>query len=202
MAIALLVIVAPESLAHKVNVFAYVEGDRIVAEGYFSGKAKAVECPIDFLDADGNKIHEGKTDANGVYGVKLADLPRASGDLKIVLRTGDGHKAEYTLKGDDLTGSAVGVGQSERTQAIDAPKERVVAPLHVQDSNQLRKSLDEIIDAKIQPLMKMLAGQQRLLAEQKDRSVRLIDIIGGIGWIFGLVGVWAYFKGRKQTEKS
>lgn len=201
-AIALLVIVAPESWAHKANVFAYVEGDRIVTEGYFSGKAKAVECAVEILDADGNKIHEGKTDANGVYGVKIADLQRISGDLKIVLRTGDGHKAEYTLKGDDLTGSAVGAGQSERTQAIDAPKERVGAPLQVQDSNQLRKSLDEIIDAKIQPLMKMLAGQQRLLAEQKDRGVRLIDIIGGIGWIFGLVGVWAYFKGRKQTGKS
>jgi nickel transport protein len=196
------VFLAPESWAHKANVFAYVEGDRIVTEGYFSGKAKAVECAVEILDVDGSKIHEGKTDANGVYGVKIADLPRISGDLKIVLRTGDGHKAEYTLKGEDLTGSAVAAGQSERTQAIDAQKERVAAPLQVQDSNQLRKSLDEIIDAKIQPLMKMLAGQQRLLAEQKDRGVRLIDIIGGIGWIFGLVGVWAYFKGRKQTGKS
>jgi nickel transport protein len=202
LAIALLVFLAPESWAHKANVFAYVEGDRIVAEGYFSGKAKAIECAIEILNADGNKIHEGKTDANGVYAVKIADLPRMSGDLKIVLRTGDGHKAEYTLKGDDLTGSVVAADRAERTPTTEAQKEHFAAPLQIQDSNQLRKSLDEIIDAKIQPLMKMLAGQQRLLAEQKDRSVRLIDIIGGIGWIFGLVGVWAYFKGRKQTGKS
>lgn len=182
--------------------FAYVEGDRIVTEGYFSGKAKAVECTVEILDADGNKIHEGKTDANGVYAVKIADLPRTSGDLKIVLRAGDGHKAEYTLKGDDLTGSAVGAGQSERTPTTEAQKEHFAAQPQLQDSTQLRKNLDEIIDAKIQPLMKMLTSQQRLLAEQKDRSLRLIDIVGGIGWIFGLVGVWAYFKGRKQTGKG
>jgi nickel transport protein len=172
-------------------------------EGYFSGKAKAVECPVEILDADGNKIHEGKTDANGVYGVKIADLRLTSGDLKIVLRAGDGHRAECTLRHDDLTGSAVAAAdRSERAQATDVPTEHVAAQLQFQDSTQLRKNLDEIIDAKIQPLMKMLASQQRLLAEQKDRGVRLTDVIGGIGWIFGLMGVWAYFKGRQQMGKS
>lgn len=199
---ALTLILAPESWAHKANVFAYVEGDRIVAEGYFSGKAKAIECPVEILDADGNKIHEGKTDANGIYAVKTADLPRTPGDLKIVLRTGDGHRAECTLKADDLGGSAAVAAQPERAQAADVTSAQVVAQSQARDSSQLEKNLDQIIEAKIQPLMKMLTNQQKLLAEQKDKGPRLIDVVGGIGWIFGLMGVWAYFKGRNQTGKS
>jgi nickel transport protein len=38
--------------------------------------------------------------------------------------------------------------------------------------------------------------------EQKMRGPSVTEVIGGIGWIFGLVGVWAYFINRKRTEKK
>jgi nickel transport protein len=38
--------------------------------------------------------------------------------------------------------------------------------------------------------------------EQKMKSPGVAELIGGIGWIFGMVGVWAYFISRKRTEKK
>jgi nickel transport protein len=35
-----------------------------------------------------------------------------------------------------------------------------------------------------------------MLAEQTEAGPNLRDIIGGIGWIFGLIGVAAYFRRR------
>ena len=34
----------------------------------------------------------------------------------------------------------------------------------------------------------------RMLAEMQEQKVRLTDVLGGLGYIFGLVGVAAYFK--------
>ena len=98
-------IVNVPAMAHKVNVFAYVEGDRVVVEGYFGGKVKAQDCPVEVFDEGGKKILEGKTDKKGLYSFKLADLPAFSGSLKIVLVAGMGHKADYTLSAADLPGS-------------------------------------------------------------------------------------------------
>ena len=72
-----------QAYAHKVNVFAYVEGDRVVVEGYFGGNVKAQESPVEIFDESGKKIHEGKTDDKGVYSFKLSDLPPFSGGLKM-----------------------------------------------------------------------------------------------------------------------
>jgi nickel transport protein len=48
----------------------------------------------------------------------------------------------------------------------------------------------------------MLGEQQKLLMEQKMKGPGVTEIIGGIGWIFGLVGVWAYFMSRKHAGKT
>ena len=187
---AALAIVAPESWAHKANVFAYVENDKIVAEGYFSGKAKAVYCAVQFFDANGGKIHEGKTDSNGVYSVKIADLPKISGDVKVVISSSDGHKADFTIKSQDLNQSAA-EAPSEIARASD-PKQNVIAQSPVQDHSLLKKTVEDIVDARV----------RKLLAEQKDKGPSVVEIIGGIGWIFGIVGMWAYFKPKKQIAEN
>ena len=48
----------------------------------------------------------------------------------------------------------------------------------------------------------MLGKQQKLLMELKEKSVSLTEIIGGIGWILGIVGVAAYFMSRRNMKKQ
>jgi nickel transport protein len=201
--------------AHKVNLFAYVEGDRIIVEGYFSGNAKAMNCVVDVLDKEGKKLLEGKTDTQGMYSFKIAELPPITGDLKIVLHADQGHMTDFTLPAADLPASAkagASASSSEGTPEpiksqpakVDAPKsaETVTAAQPVgPDAAALKKILDEALDAKMEPLVKMLGNQQKLLLEQKERGPSMVEIFGGIGWILGIFGTAAYFAGRNRAEK-
>ncbi|MGO9569847.1 MAG: hypothetical protein ACLP5H_20125 [Desulfomonilaceae bacterium] len=38
--------------------------------------------------------------------------------------------------------------------------------------------------------------------EQKIKGTKVTEVIGGIGWIFGMVSIRSYFTSRKRTEKS
>ena len=66
------------------------------------------------------------------------------------------------------------------------------------DSAQLEaiveKAVTTALNKKITPLTKMVAD-----LEQKGPSIN--DIIGGIGYIFGLMGVAIYFSSRKKQAK-
>jgi nickel transport protein len=52
------------------------------------------------------------------------------------------------------------------------------------------KALEKALDKKLAPIM-------RTLAEMQEQKIRLTDVLGGLGYIFGLVGVAAYFKRKR-----
>jgi nickel transport protein len=54
------------------------------------------------------------------------------------------------------------------------------------------KALEKALDKKLAPI-------QRTLAEMQEQKVRMADVLGGLGYIFGLVGVAAYFKARGKA---
>lgn len=194
------------ALAHKVNVFAYPEGDRIVVEGYFGGNVKARDCPVEVLDETGKKIHEGKTDEKGIYTFRPADLPTFAGDLRIVLEAGMGHKADYALSASDIPG-LVRKDQPPKEQPREAaaeapPRPRIAGTDQTVDQTALETALERVLDKKLDPIVRMLGKQEKLLLEQKYGGPKLSDIVGGIGWILGLVGIAAFFWGRNRSGKN
>jgi nickel transport protein len=205
--LALVCLMTVKAHAHKVNLFAYVEGDKVVVEGYFSAKSKAQDCVVEVYDEIGKKIHEGKTDQNGVYSFKLAELPPFTGALKIVLEAGMGHKAEYTLSASDLPASPK-KDEPPKEQApknkSDAPKQKseapkepsTAAPVQIFDQTALAAALEATIDKKLDPIVKMLGRQEKLLLEEKQGGPRINDIFVGIG--FSLCKSSAIFLSRSS----
>lgn len=204
--VTLLLLSSASGWAHKVNVFAYVEGDMVVVEGYFGGNVKAQNSLVEVLDSGGKRILEGKTDEKGIWRFKLADLPPITGDIKIVLGAGMGHRADFTLSAADIPVPSQqrpsAQPKSEETFTGDPLLAATSSSVECQDTGQLKKVLEETLDQKIQPLVKMLGAQQRLLMEQKERSPTMTEIIGGIGWILGIVGVAGYFMGRNRKTSN
>jgi nickel transport protein len=202
----LLLLSSTSGWAHKVNVFAYVEGDAVVVEGYFSGNVKAQNSVVEVLDSDGKKILEGKTDEKGIWRFKLADLPPIKADIKIVLEGGMGHKADFSLSQADLhvyTQETAAPQPKTQETTTTAPVLVAVQPSgQVQDSALMKKIVEDAVEEKIQPLVKMLGTQQKILMEQKDKGPTLTEIVGGIGWILGIAGVAGYFMGRKRKARS
>jgi len=57
-----------------------------------------------------------------------------------------------------------------------------------------------VLDKKLEPIVKMLGKQERLLLEAKHGGPKVSDIVGGLGWIVGLVGLAAFFWGRNRPR--
>jgi nickel transport protein len=199
-----LVCSAPAAWAHKVSVFAYVQGDTIVVEGYFGGKAKAIDCGVEVFDQNGAKLKEGKTDSNGIFTFPISDLGGATGPIRFVLAAGMGHLADYTLPASDLPlGEKTAVSSDAPPADTKATeKDPAVPEVQPQDTAAMKKMVEDAVKAQLQPVVTMLGNQQKLLLEQKDKSPGITEIIGGIGWILGIAGVWAYFAGRRYMTKE
>ncbi|MGQ9689452.1 MAG: hypothetical protein ACUVXF_11805 [Desulfobaccales bacterium] len=60
-----------------------------------------------------------------------------------------------------------------------------------------RQTLEEVVN---KALERQLAPIKELLTELTIRQPSLPDIIGGLGWIMGLFGLWAYFQSKKRKD--
>ena len=166
--------------AHKVNIFAYVEGDKVYTESYFSDGKKCIDSKIEVFDNQGNKLLEGLTDGEGEFSFEL--LPEDV-DLKIVLTAGMGHRAEYTIRADELRGVA-GLIEEEPVSVISPETSSV-------DLKEIQSIIEDALDEKLKPIM-------REIKKSQEDKISPTEIIGGIGYIIGIFGIIAYFLSRKR----
>jgi nickel transport protein len=82
------------ALAHKVNVFAYVEDGIVYAESYFPDGRPVAKGKIQVFDDQQQLLLEGVTDAVGLFQFKV---PKVT-DLTLVITASMGHKNHFLLK--------------------------------------------------------------------------------------------------------
>ena len=184
MALCLVFAGAPFSSAHRVNIFAFVDGDAVQVECGFNRSQKVKQGTVEVFDATtGAQLLQGTTDDNGVFRFPVtAELRKAGHDLNIRIIAGEGHQNDWTVAADELASS----GTPKAVPSAAAP---VAAVSGGATPAEIERIVDAALDAKLSPI-------KRMLAEQTEAGPNLRDIIGGIGWIFGLIGVAAYFRRR------
>jgi nickel transport protein len=206
--------VSPPAYAHKIMVFGYLEGERVHLEGYFADGKKAEYSLVEVFSRDGRKILEGKTDGQGAFSFPVPDVP----EIHVVLTGSMGHRAECNVeleKKRPSGGAAPGMQDkpSEEagkgiaaTEVTGKPLPR--PPAEIPESgpeadagmpavtavgeDRIRAVITEELDRKLSPIHRELA----LLGQEKT-SLR--DIIGGIGYIAGIMGIILYFKVRRGS---
>ena len=174
--------------AHKVTVFAWVEGDIVFTQSKFSGGKRVVGGNITVYDDKENILLKGETNNQGEFSFPLLQKP----PLVIELNAGMGHMARWRIEPDDVT--EIDKASTPPNDQIETQDNRP-SPVRYKDTSyenkdELTALIEEILDKKLAPIMKILADSQ-----QKGPS--LSDIMGGIGYIIGLVGIVAYFKNRQ-----
>ena len=87
-----------QAMAHKVNVFAYVENGIVYVEGYFPDGRPVINGDIEVLDSKGQKLLKGTTDKEGKFSFPVP----ARNDLTIVINASMGHRAQFILKKNEL----------------------------------------------------------------------------------------------------
>ena len=187
-----------DARAHNVTVFAWVDGDTVYVESKFSGGRRSKNAPIEVYDGSGNLLLKGQTDDQGKF---FFQVPQKT-EMKIVLQAGMGHRAEWVVTAEDLEGfdptATVPESQGPTDSAPAQPPERV-APTNASSAAggptaaEIEEAVEKVVDRKLKPVI-------QLLAESRQTGPDLRDILGGIGYIIGLVGLAAYLRQRRSSR--
>jgi len=172
--------------AHKVNIFAYVEREKIYTESYFNDGKKCVESKIEVFDNQGNILLEGLTDQEGMFSFEAPSEDVIDGDLKVVLTASLGHRAEYIVLANELRG-ITGIIKEKSEESIPA----VSPEISSFDLKEIQSLIEDALDKKLEPIM-------REIKKSQEDSISPTEIIGGIGYIVGIFGIIAYFLSRKR----
>ena len=194
--------------AHRVNVFAWVEGNTVYTTAKFSGGKVARESLVEVYDSQKKLLLKGKTDNKGDFSFSVPKID----NLDIVVYAGTGHRGSWQVKKSELT-SVSKTAAPENVDTSHKPAAQNPTPAAAQtsgavttsspnlqiNSEEIEKIVQKVVNRslteKLHPLMLMLA-------EIRDPDPGLKDILGGLGYILGLVGIIAYIKSRKQPSPT
>jgi len=84
--------------AHKVNLFAYVEGGQIYAESYFPDGRPIKQAVVEVYTLDEQLLLQGMTDDEGRYNCVIPKFV----DLKLVVRASMGHQTSFSINRAEL----------------------------------------------------------------------------------------------------
>lgn len=186
---------AAVSSAHKVNIFAYVDGNRVVTDSGYSRSKRVHDGTVEVYDTTtGKMLLSGDTDQEGGFDFEIpAEARQNRANLRLLLKAGTGHQAEWTVMYDEY-GAAKGPFASSEEEhghmavaSSDAGKEAVATEGGVGTAE-----VEAIIRRELEPV-------KRMLADQAQSEPGITEILGGIGYILGLVGIVAYMKSRKSA---
>jgi nickel transport protein len=86
------------AIAHKVNLFAYVEGGKVYTESYFPDGSPVESGTVLVYDSQNKLLLEGVTDNAGLFSFAV---PKAD-DLTIVIEATMGHRNSFKLKKSEV----------------------------------------------------------------------------------------------------
>jgi len=175
--------------AHRVTIFAWIEGDRIFTQSKFSGGKKVNNGRIIVFDKQGQQLLQGRTDSNGEFAF---NIPQKT-EMKIVVEAGMGHKAYWVLPEKAF--------ENSRIETQQPPTQKKMTPnIQTQNHNDIcLADIENIIKNTMDRKMDRMIKQLNLcLASKNDPS--FLDILAGIGYILGLVGIGTYVHYRKKLN--
>ncbi|WP_250645515.1 hypothetical protein [Salidesulfovibrio onnuriiensis] len=176
--------------AHKVNIFAYVEGDTVHAECGFSKTKRVQGGSVHVLDAEtGAVLLSGVTDDNGSFSFSIPQEARDKKmNLRLVLDASQGHRSEWVIEYSEYGG-----GDEPVVEESAAPVE--VSSLPVENAEKLenvvRRAVKKVVVEEVAPLKKMIA-------EMHNEDPGLKEVAAGFGYLIGIAGIIAYLRSRKK----
>ncbi len=182
--------------AHRVNVFAWYTGKEIQGEAYFSGGRRPQKAEVQLIGAKGEVVTSTVTDDKGRF--RFPEPP--PGRYQVRLNAGLGHMAEATVdvpgeKAPSPTGRRPVVGSVAPTPASGQKVGRAG-----QDGLEAGRCItQEQLDAALDLRLKPVENELRRLAEAQS-SITFHDVVAGLGYIVGLMGLALYLKRGQDRE--
>jgi hypothetical protein len=185
-------------------VFAAVRGDVIEGEVYYHGGDAAGDVKVTIADPSGKQLGETATDQKG----RFTFQPRVRCDHKLIADAGMGHEAEYTVEAGELPADlgplpAKPPADSPRDSPDEAKPASSVEPAPHSHSHPHSHapvaSGSEDLAAQTEALGRQIAALRKDLDKWKAQ-LRLQDLLGGIGYILGIMGLVFFLGGRRKNR--
>ena len=188
--------------AHKLKLFGSVEGRTISGYAYYSGGGRPAGVKVFLLGPDGEHLGEAVTNDRGEFELEAP----VKADLLLTLKTADGHTASWPLTAGEfpadlkrLNESAVVSPRSgNEVETLGRSKDHPLPETGL-FSVELRKLVTAAVSDSIKPLQQQIVLYRSQL-DQYENRIRFHDILGGIGYILGMAGLFMMIKGRKSDD--
>ena len=235
-ALAALLTLSFSSAAHRVNLFAWSEGNAVQVESKFSDSTPVKGGKLTVTDtATGKVLASGKTSDTGTWRFTLPAGYRSEKGVTVAVAAGEGHAATWEMTPSDLpkTVTAAPAPKPEpaakpavksepkaeaKPAATKAPVKaeakapvKAAAPAAKPTAQQVENATvpvepgltkDEITLIAQSAVAEKVAPLRQKIAELSNPNPSAKDVIGGLGWIFGIAGAAAlgYKKGKEKGE--
>jgi nickel transport protein len=210
-------VVAGPAAAHRLRLFATVEGRTVSGYGFFVGGGRAAGAGLVARDPTGSEVFRGTTGPDGDFRFDVATPT----DLALTLDAGDGHAATTALAAERFAaGPATPPAPPAASETVPPPAAAPPsgAPLAVASPTGAPPTTSpapggvdlDALAARLAPLVaaevaadvdRAVARQIKPLLEESmsaESHIRLTDILGGLGWIAGLAGLGLAFARRRR----
>ncbi|WP_413206022.1 cobalt ABC transporter permease [Rhodospirillum sp. A1_3_36] len=187
-----LLTVAP-ARAHKVIASAYASGQNLEGEVGFSNGDMAKDTLVEVFDPAGRKLGETRTDGDGFF----TFTPTEAVDHHFVADLGAGHVARFTVVAADLPKGLTGGGggaMSAPATASGEPSDIPVASGGGVVPAEIAALVSEAVKQEVRPL------RREITAYKEKHDIQ--SILGGLGYILGLVGVVFYLMARRRLSTA
>ncbi|GAI22805.1 unnamed protein product, partial [marine sediment metagenome] len=124
-----------------------------------------------------------KADKNGVFSYAM---PKAGWWAFAAL-----NEASWTIKRPNGEDKPVEIGAVYWVRTRESEVKEVVQL----DLEQIKKIIDTSLDEKLKPIMRQLTRVQQ-------KEVSFTEVVGGIGYIFGIMGIILYFTSKKKKGEK
>jgi hypothetical protein len=215
-----LLLVPGTALAHKVNIFAYVDGKNIVTDCFFSKTDRVHNGLVTITDAQtGAVLATGTTDDKGALTLPVPAQAIASGhDLKLLLKAGEGHQSDTVIQASEFAALKTAAPAKPATAApakaavkaakalpatgqpaVPAGPSSAAAPAlsEAELTRIVTQAVDQAVDQAVESRM---APVKRMLAASAEKGPGATEIVGGIGYIVGLFGIAAFVASRRKDR--
>ena len=189
LALALALTAGTPAQAHKLKVFAAVDAATVDGRVYFVGGTAASGAVITVEAPPGSPVACLAADGDGRFRFEAS----SRADHVIAADAGDGHVARFTIAALDLPAAlpaaAVAAAQpaAVASHRDDRTGDSVLPP-----ASALPDMLAEAVASQVRPLREQLNDYQD--------QVRFRDIVGGIGYIFGLAGIALWLRAARRPR--
>jgi nickel transport protein len=180
----LFAVFGPLAHAHDLHLFATVTDGVVNGKTYYAdGPAKGVTVTV--LGPNDEVLGTTESGEDGTF----SWLPATRGDLRFVAESADGHREEFTIEGSELPEARSRPDAELATTQSDGSPQR--PPLTEPPSN-LAQLVEDAVSRQLRPLREQI--------DAAEHRTQLRDIVGGLGYIAGVAGLFAFWKSRSKRN--